>query len=271
MIFHKTVSAGNDFLHIDLAESTFQELDKSRLAKNLCQRQTGPGADGVVYYLVGEQTVDFEIYNRDGSRAELSGNGMAGCSALLLYLNKFQNTVMFNTSVGRRKISLINRENNQFSLLVEIGNADFQNRRFFPFLKEGQFKYDFEGISFYPVSVGNPHVVILSREPSTEKKITRSAKLLSEANIFPKQTNVEVVEYKDPLNCRVFYYERGVGPTFSSSTGSAAVFAILHKINLIQDRLWIQTQGGIIKISGKRKICIENSTKIVYKGILLLS
>ncbi len=274
MIFYKTVSTGNDFLHVDLGQSDLlclKSLNKGDLAKKLCQRKTGPGADGVIYFKIRKQSADFDIYNRDGSRAELSGNGMAGCAALLLYLNKFQERVILHTRVGERSISLINRDNNRLGLKVEIGAADFQNRQFFPFLKQGILKYEHKGVTFYPVSVGNPHAVILFKEPAGEDKLISLAKLLSGANIFPQQVNVEFVDYNDPLDCRVFFYERGVGPTLSSSTGSAAVFAVLQKLNLVQDRLWIQTQEGIIRILGKEKIYVENSAKIVYKGVFFYS
>ena len=66
MIFYKTVSAGNDFLHIDMKELNVRKcngrVSRGHLAEHLCQRQTGVGADGVVYYAVGKQGVDFEIF-----------------------------------------------------------------------------------------------------------------------------------------------------------------------------------------------------------------
>ncbi len=273
MIFYKTVSTGNDFLHIDVKELNTQNIDgrvfRGHLAGHLCQCKTGAGADGVVYYAigVGEKGVEFEIFNRDGGEAELSGNGMAGLSALLFYLNKFKDQVTLNTRAGQKTHQLIQREKNNFKLKIEIGEPDFYNTVFFPFLVKKKMEYTYKTIRFYPVSVGNPHAVVLLDRILPDETLNRMGEILESANIFPQKTNVELVFYKNEENCRLFYYERGVGRTLSSSTGSAAVFAVLQKLKFIQNRLFIDTTEGKIKIYGKRTLYIENFTKIVYKGI----
>ena len=273
MIFYKTVSAGNDFLHIDVKESNAPNSDgqvsRGHLAGHLCQRKTGAGADGVVYYNIGEKGVDFEIFNRDGSEAELSGNGMAGLSALLFYLGKFEDQVTLNTRAGQKRHQLLQREKNNFKLKIEIGEPDFYNTDFFPFLEKKKMEYTHKTIRFHPVSVGNPHAVVLLDRELPDETLNRMGEMLESANIFPQKTNVELIFYKNEENCRLFYYERGVGRTRSSSTGSAAVFAVLQKLKFIQNRLFINTPEGKIKIYGKGSIYIENYTKIVYKGIYL--
>jgi len=275
MIFFKSVSAGNDFIHIESAAS--RPRSKENLAKRICDRHTGAGADGVVFYKIREDgaSADFEIFNRDGTQAELSGNGMAGLSALLFYLRKFENRVVLHTKVGVRCHELMERKENTFRLKIEIGEADFSRKDFFPFLKEDRVRYEHQGVMFHPVSVGNPHVVVIPEEEKTEKEMIAIGKMLENADIFPRKTNVEFVLKPSPefsagssgANCRVFYYERGVGPTQSSATGSAAVFAVLQKVGEVQDRLSIETPAEGLTIFGKNQIFIENYTKIVYKGI----
>jgi diaminopimelate epimerase len=303
MIFYKTVAAGNDFLHIDvedlqsLKDQQAEQLDadadknihgiKSRMAVTMCHRQTGPGADGVVFYRVLGQgdlpQVQFEIFNRDGSEAELSGNGMAGVTALLMDLNKVRRSVTLHTRVGERTHHLIEASDNQYRLNIEIGAPDFQARHFFPFLAPGRDEYTFEGINFYPVSVGNPHVVVLLSEETADNTLMQMGEVLESAAIFPHQTNVEFVipqagrkiDYAGGHHFRVYYYERGVGPTLASSTGSAAVFAVMRKKKLIDDLLTInntpddrgEPRNKGVRVSGNREIFIENSVKIVYKGI----
>lgn len=275
MIFYKTVSAGNDFLHVDEeelahfnAETGGGRMSKGHLAAQLCQRQTGAGADGVIYYRVKKNNVDFEIYNRDGSEAELSGNGMAGVSALMFYLGTFKDRVVLNTRTGQKTHLLLKQEKNNFKLKIEIQKPDFYNRDFFPFLQENKSEYTHENIRFYPVSVGNPHVVVILEKELPDETLSRMGQCLESAAIFPRKTNVELVFYKNKQNCRIFYYERGVGRTISSSTGSAAVFAVLQKRTAI-DGLTLDTPGGKIKIYGKTRIYIESYTKIVYKGIYM--
>ena len=152
---------------------------------------------------------------------------------------------------------------------------DFHNSDFFPFLEINHLEkplyrfHEHEGIRFYPVSVGNPHVVVLMEKMPNEETLIGMGQTLESAVLFPQKTNVELVVFENESDCRVFYYERGVGPTLSSSTGSSAVFAVLRKLGRIRDRLTIKTQGGGIKIYGKTGIHIESFSKIVYKGIYL--
>jgi diaminopimelate epimerase len=325
VIFYKTVSCGNDFILIDRDEyqsAVSPLITKGQLAQRICSRHTGAGADGVVFYKIspgtpgtpGTTPVDFEIFNQDGSEAELSGNGMAGLSALFFYLNQSgdQDYVVLNTKAGPKRNTCLQREKNKFRLKIEIGTANFQNHDFFPFLsvscKSLQKKQAFEmtppkerhqadrewvggatpfemtppkeryqGITFYPVSVGNPHAVVLVEEDITADRAGQIGQMLEGAPIFPYKTNVELVlptggepvDYEKGENFRVVFYERGVGQTHSSSTGSAAVFAVLQKLNLITHTLTIPYPDDCIKISGKNKIYIENYTEIVYKGVYL--
>ncbi len=368
MIFYKTVAAGNDFLHVDTAHYQTAcpnapgaqssappgPLSKERLSFSMCRPHTGAGADGVVFYAIHPPTADrddrdgyaqFDIYNRDGTRAELSGNGMAGLSALLFYLGHFNRRVTLHTRVGKRTHYLQHRDGTTSRMLIEIGPPDFNNHVFFPFLKEGVpgYHYDFShvdshvdnhvddhvavhvadngAITFYPVSMGNPHVVVLLDEPKAEDQLEAMGKTLESAPVFPHKTNVAFVwdvvvpslaipstvsgasgvsgnsnnsgdsdypdksansaetgepstpdadEKNNTATCRVFYYERGVGRTLSSSTGSAAVFSVLRRVKGIPDQLVIDTgAGGKIKIKGKDSVYIENSAKIVYKGVWL--
>jgi diaminopimelate epimerase len=347
VIFYKTVSCGNDFILIDRDEyqsAVSPLITKGQLAQRICSRHTGAGADGVVFYKIspgtpgtpGTTPVDFEIFNQDGSEAELSGNGMAGLSALFFYLNQSgdQDYVVLNTKAGPKRNTCLQREKNKFRLKIEIGTANFQNHDFFPFLsisrKSLHTKQAFEmtppkerhqsdrewvggatpfemtppkerhqadrewvggatpfemtppkeryqGITFYPVSVGNPHAVVLVEEDIAADRAGQIGQMLEGAPIFPYKTNVELVlptggepvDYEKGENFRVFFYERGVGQTRSSSTGSAAVFAVLQKLNLITHTLTIPYPDDCIKISGKNKIYIENYTEIVYKGVYI--
>lgn len=277
MIFYKTVSTGNDFLHIDTNEmkgiGTPEEISegKRQLARRLCHRRAGAGADGVIYYAVGEKTVDFQIFNRDGTEAELSGNGMAGLSAVLFHLGKFKDRVTLNTRAGQKTHHLLECEGNNLNLKIEIGEPDFADMAFFPFLEPERVEYRFNDFPFYPVSVGNPHAVILLDKGfrPLEKEPEKIGEMFESAGIFPRKANVELVHFKDADNCEVYYYERGVGPTLSSSTGSAAVFAVLQKLKIIRERLTITSGGGTINIYGTGRVYLDNTVQIVYKGIYI--
>jgi diaminopimelate epimerase len=272
MIFYKTVSAGNDFIHI--AADEVEPVSRGSLTAAICERNNGAGADGVVFYKIhpDEGFVDFEIFNRDGGEAELSGNGMAGLSALLFYRGEFKQEVVLHTRVGQKSHKLLKRNENEFRLKIEIGEADFSRADFFPFLQESKICYEHEGVTFYPVSVGNPHAVVILEKQLALQEMMETGKRLESAVIFPQKTNVEFVlpaGTRSGADYPVFYYERGVGHTQSSSTGSAAVFAVLNRLGLVNDHLTIAAGSDKIKISAENKIYIENFTKIVYKGIYM--
>jgi diaminopimelate epimerase len=277
MIFYKTSSFGNDFIEIELSRLKAGSGYKGTLVREICDRQRGVGADGVVFYRVAgrkaalpgdnapekaalrgyhflrgssctrvsaspggeKRRIDFQIFNRDGGEAELSGNGMAGLAAVVFQRRLAASPLELHAAIGPRRVELLGREGAVFRLSVEIGLPDFSARNFFPFLKDGQASYAIDGLEFHPVSVGNPHAVVIGREmPPAEQLIALGKKIEGHA-MFPKRVNVEFVLRTGDDSCRVFFYERGVGPTQASSTGSAAVFAVLRRHGLAGDRLLI--------------------------------
>ena len=277
MIFYKTSSFGNDFIEIDRREldtgsdngalaSAMPRHPRGGLAAAICDRQRGVGADGVVFFRIEKEKIHFEIFNRDGGRAELSGNGMAGLAAVLFQRRLAPSPVTLHTASGRRQVGLLARGGPVFQLNVEIGRPDFSNRRFFPFLKDKQDHYVIDGMEFYPVSVGNPHAVVILREVLGSDRLETLGKKLESHPLFPKRVNVEFVSFSDPENCRVFFYERGVGPTLASSTGSAAVFAVLRRLGKVRDSLVIDLGAEKIHVSWNQGIFIHNITRLVCRG-----
>lgn len=274
MDFYKSSSGGNDFILLE--EMQFPEVkEKPFFIKDLCDRNSGVGGDGVILYRINKNETTFSIYNRDGSLAELSGNGMSGLASLLFFTGRAKKSVILSTDSGLRNIKLLERNTNKFRLNVEIGGPDFSNLRFFPFLKKGTYKYQFNGIEFYPVSVGNPHAVILFDERDAQFDFNATGKEFESAKIFPERTNVEFVPLSDRNPSKKIsevypaFFERGVGITKLSSTGSAAVFATLRHLNLINEILTVKTENSTIEVSGQNNIYIENRTEIVYKGTYL--
>ncbi len=92
-------------------------------------------------------------------------------------------------------------------------------------------------MEFHPVAVGNPHAVVICRTLPAAAQSASLGKKLESHPMFPKRVNVEFVEPTADGHSRVFFYERGVGPTQASSTGSAAVFAVLRRLGMAGDRL----------------------------------
>ncbi|MEN8152496.1 MAG: diaminopimelate epimerase [Acidobacteriota bacterium] len=275
MIFYKSSSAGNSFLVIEKEELKNKNKNISEFSRNICNREEGAGADGLIIYEDRGSSVKFSIFNRDGSEAEISGNGMAGLSSLLFYLGEKEKEIVLDTKAGKKTISLIKKEGNEFNLMVEIGVPDFFNLEFFPFLEEGRTFYEYKDFSFYPVSVGNPHIVLFPETKPEKDEMIKIGAELEQGSIFPRRTNVEFVfPFKKNITntdteIDAFFYERGAGETNHSSTGSAAIYSVMKNRNLLNKDLLIKYGRKNIRIRGENKIYIENYTKIVYKGVYL--
>jgi diaminopimelate epimerase len=278
MIFYKTSSFGNDFIAIDERDLPVPAMDKCLLAKEICDAHRAVGADGVVFYRPGRQAgvplgdrasgseFNFQIHNRDGGEAELSGNGMAGLAAVLFQRRLVHSPLRLHTKSGSRCVALLGRAGPVFQLKVEIGRPFYSNLQAFPFLKENQDGYVIEGLKFYPVSIGNPHAVVICREEQPAGMLAALGKKLESHPLFPDRVNVEFVHFTDAEHCRVFFYERGVGPTLASSTGSAAVFAVLRRLGSVNDRLLIDCGADKITVTWKQGIFIHNFTRLVCRG-----
>lgn len=266
MIFYKTSSFGNDFIEIDQDELPTPEVDRAVMAREICDVHHAVGADGVIFYRARRHGFGFQVHNRDGSEAELSGNGMAGLAAVLFQRRLASAALTLYSAVGRRHVDLLARRGPLFQLNVEIGQPDFLNRGFFPFLKDRRDCYRVDGLEFYPVAVGNPHAVILCRAQSGPKTLAALGKKLEGHGMFPRRVNVEFVYFSDAAHCRVFFYERGVGPTLASSTGSAAVFAVLRRLGKIGDHLNIDCGDEKIVVSWKRGVFVNNFTRLICRG-----
>ncbi|HDP95873.1 MAG TPA: diaminopimelate epimerase [Candidatus Aminicenantes bacterium] len=267
----KTVSCGNDFLQLDL--ESLSEKRRSRLgqfAHAICDRHNGMGADGLVARCsISSGTFGFQVFNRDGREAELSGNGMAGCAAVVFALEPGLNSITLQTAVGPRRIACKQRRFPRVDMSVEIGPADFANYRQFPFLDKRAGGYASDGIDFFPVSVGNPHAVCLVPSGISEKEMVELGQHLQSSTRFPEGINVEVVRPGNtPGHWHARFIERGVGITQSSSTGCAAIFAVLHKQRLAAQKTVIFSAGASgIHVGGNLDgITVENTTQIVYKG-----
>ncbi len=264
MTFYKTSSFGNDFIEIEVGE--LPPGDREALVRAICDRQRGVGADGVVFYRPERGDWHFEIFNRDGGAAELSGNGMAGLAAVLFQRRAARSPLTLHAAIGPRRIVLVKRQGPLFQLDVEIGLPDFAARDFFPFLKRGPGPYRAAGVEFHPVAVGNPHAVVLCRKLPSIARLAALGRKLEGNSLFPKRVNVEFVQPCGTDRCRVFFYERGVGPTQASSTGSAAVFAVLRRLGLAGDRLTVECGPESIGAIWEKGIFIQNRTRLVCRG-----
>jgi diaminopimelate epimerase len=206
----KAHAYGNDFLLVDEREALSSEM-----VRGLCSRHTGVGADGVVLYGLGDRSATMRLFNADGSSSELSGNGLRCLAALIAQRNRLSegSLISVETCAGTKSLELIAVAGSRFTFRTALGPPADLRQFDIPVLGEK--------VRASVLSVGNPQCVVLGALPD-EGRFNRFGPALSTHSLFPAGTNVEFAYVEAPNRVRILIWERGVGPTTSSGTGSAA-------------------------------------------------
>ena len=245
--FSKAHACGNDFLIV--SEEDAGTRNRADLARHLCARTTGIGADGVEFFAwnddkPGVRSGRIRLYNADGSIAEISGNGTRCVAAWMAHELRSQpgETLEILTDAGPR-LCKINALSVAAGFTVEVttgmGVPTFEPRAVT--LAAGA------RIVGVAVSTGNPHFVIIVDNDEFEvagKPWQTIGEQICTHPDFPQQTNVEFVRVRalDQIEIRIF--ERGVGPTTSSGTGSSASATAVFAFMSCFSPLTIVAPGG---------------------------
>lgn len=281
MQFAKLHALGNDFLVVE-NQSQVDDADLADLARRMCDRHIGVGADGLIIYRPLAGQVDrfgFRIFNADGSEAEISGNGLRCAAAYLFYNKRISGSgIIFETAAGQRLCQLEKQDRNLLEIRTEMGEPRFSSRDI-PF-DDGQ-EHDY--IIDYPlvinrkvylitcVSVGNPHCVIfVERFFPARIEWHQVGQELEHHPFFPRRTNVEFIRVLNSQEIEVLFWERGVGETLSSGSGScaAAVASILKGLTERKVTVWT-SMGSLIVECEKKKIYQTGPAQLVLEGNFL--
>jgi diaminopimelate epimerase len=229
MQFSKWHALGNTYLIVERA-ALGAPLDPD-LARRLCDPHTGVGADGVLEIeSVEGSDADVAIWNPDGTRAEVSGNG---ARIAALWLARRSGVAFVRIRVGERKLpARVDGNDVEIDLgSVEIGRP------------EGLDVGD-ERIEFTPVSVGNPHAVI-RREPA-RRELLRLGPLVERHERFPARTNVQLVRVDGPTDLTVLVWERGAGETQASGSSAVAAAAAALTHGWCEGAVRVHMPGGTL-------------------------
>jgi diaminopimelate epimerase len=209
----------NDFLLVP--EADLESLDRPGLARRMCDRHAGIGADGLIVYRVGAQSTSMRLFNADGSEAEVSGNGVRCLAALVVRDGLAASPVTIDTTAGPKILTLIENAPDRWTFRASMGQP--RDVRVLDLEAAG------ERVRVVALSVGNPQCVVLGG-PLDDERFRRLGPALERHPAFPNRTNVSFVEVEAPDRVRVLIWERGVGPTEASGTGAcgAAVAAASH-------------------------------------------
>ena len=212
--FAKAHAYGNDFLYVDRGD--IQGVDLPSLGRQMCERHTGIGADGLIVYGRTAAGAMMELFNADGGRAEVSGNGVRALAALLLLDDdRAGASVTIATAAGPKRVTRAGTADGHPAFRTAMGlPAD---------VREVTIEAGGESVRAVVMNFGNPQCIVLGPQPSDER-FGRLGAALETHSYFPASTNVEFATIERPDRIRIRIWERGVGPTTSSGTGSCASF-----------------------------------------------
>ena len=250
--FTKMVGAGNDFIVIESCKGKVY----SKIAQGLCQGKTGIGADGLLV-LEKSKKADFRmrIFNRDGTEAEMCGNGLR-CA--VLYVGK-KGKVRIETVRGIYEAKVTAKDR------VKIKMESLQDLRLDLGITVNNRK-----IKVNYIDTGVPHVVIFVQgiDDIDVDSIGRSIRY--HETFKPRGANVDFVEVVDDKNIKMRTYERGVeAETLACGTGAVASAIIMNSQRAARNKINVHTKGGILKVhldTKAKDVYLEGAARKVYQG-----
>ena len=274
--FTKMEGLGNDYVYVDAINQTIE--NPSELSKKVSDRHFGIGSDGLI--LISKSDIaDFKmnIYNPDGSEAEMCGNGIR-CLAKFVYDKKMTNktSITVETLSGIKTLDLKVEKGKVSLVTVDMGEPilDADKIPVINGFKEKSLNgIDFINVKvelkkFTCVSMGNPHAICFI-DNINNIDIAKIGPIIENDKCFPNKTNVEFIEIisKNEINMRV--WERGTGETLACGTGACAS-VIASILNGYTDRkVTVNLLGGKLEILWNKEdnhVYMKGPARTVYEG-----
>jgi diaminopimelate epimerase len=234
----KAQAFGNDFL-LMLRADAGAISDLADFARRVCDRHRGIGADGLMLLEPTNDGADSALWNADGSRAEVSGNGVRCAAAWLAHeQQRTEGSVVIGTSAGPKRLVLLERRGRRLTFRADMGPPTE--------LCSETLDVGGEPVSCVVLRVGNPQCVVLG--PATEARLRTLAAPLAVHPAFPDGSNVELVEIVDSGRVRILIWERGVGPTEASGTGACASAVAAAFAGGAGRDVQVESPGGIQRV-----------------------
>jgi diaminopimelate epimerase len=257
--FVKASACGNDFLLID---GSLAPADIAAFTRRICDRHEGVGADGVEWMLPHfSADVEIRLINADGSPAEISGNGTR-CVAAYICSRKGKERISILTGAGTKICALTSHHDAEFEFEMEMGEPSVAAE-----LAISTAAGEFRGI---PVSMGNPHYVIFVSDFSAGWQ-ARAAEIQRHPH-FTEGVNVEFVAANGRHDVRTLFFERGVGETQSSGTGSCASAVAAMATGRADSPVKVHAPGGTqtVRKEGNR-IFLRGPARLLCTGEFFLT
>lgn len=268
MKFTKMHGNGNDFIVIEDLNDNIK--DEETLAKTLCDRHFGIGADGILIVKKSQKAhIQMVIINSDGSYAAMCGNGIR-CFAKYVYdmgLVK-QEKILIETGDGVKNAFLTIVNGKAEGIRIKMGSPSFDAKHI-PALSEEEIineKLKAGDKEYYITSMlmGVPHTVILGRLDDFD---VQEGRIIEKHNMFPKGTNVNFCEVLNSEEIKVKTWERGAGPTLACGTGSCAAVIAANKLGFVCEKVKVWIPGGSLLIElDKDGVYMTGPAAVVFSG-----
>ena len=261
--FVKASACGNDFIIVEgkvmgssIMDDEHVSAELAALSRKICDRHQGVGADGVEWlFPASDGDVCARLFNADGSEAEISGNGTR-CVAAYLCSEQKKEKIVIRTGAGLKTCTLTSRSGTHYEFETGMGNPEVGDEISLE-LSSGKVR----GI---PVSMGNPHFVIFVKEfvPGWQTQ----ADEIQCSSCFKHGINVELVVVKDKHHIDTMFFERGVGETQSSGTGSCAAAVAAISAKRTESSVQVQAPGGVQAVRWEQQVFLRGPAELICRG-----
>lgn len=274
MKFTKMHGLGNDYVYVNCFEEKVE--NPSKLAIWISDRHFGVGSDGLILIKPSEcADFEMEMYNADGSRGEMCGNGIR-CVAKYVYDKGLTDKehISIDTLAGVKYLDLTIEEGTVSLVRVDMGTPEFAPKKI-PVRseKENMIRQKLiAGGREYQVtcvSMGNPHCVVFLDEDVREFDLTEIGPAFEHHLSFPERINTEFINVIDKKTLRMRVWERGSGETLACGTGACASAVAAVVSGLTEEEVTVKLLGGDLNIyfdKEKNTVYMTGPAAIVFDG-----
>ena len=275
MKFTKMHGCGNDYIYVDGAKEILTPQEKPEVVRRLSDRHFGIGGDGVIFINPSrEADFEMEMYNMDGSRAEMCGNGIR-CVAKFVYDKGLTDKTSISViSCGKIKYLTLTVENGKVSTVeVNMGSPILKAENI-PVISDkeevigDEIEVAGETYKMTCVSMGNPHAVVFVDEVAG-LPLEKMGPLFENHVRFPKRINTEFVKVLDENTVETRVWERGTGETLACGTGACATVVACVLNGLTKEQVTVKLLGGNLQIQWDREsnlVYMTGPATTVFEG-----
>ena len=283
MKFTKMQGIGNDYVYVNCLQETVE--NPSELAKKISDRHYGVGSDGLIMINPSDKAdFEMEMYNADGSRGEMCGNGIR-CVAKYVYDYGLtdKTSISVETLAGIKYLDLTVEDGKVVLVKVDMGKPMLRpeevpvvsEKEEVPVVSEKEevidepITVDGQEYRMTCVSMGNPHAVVFIDQDVKEFPLETVGVKFENHERFPKRVNTEFVNVLDRHTAQMRVWERGSGETLACGTGACAVAVACALNGLTEDEVTVKLLGGDLQIKWDREkntVYMTGPAEVVFDG-----